>query len=144
MANRVPEFAAASKLATATQLLLVLSVLGHVGQAGSIFLAGRDPQAVTFLSPTGGSSTGWIAVVDTPTIIVFCLWWHRVTVNLRSLGATRLRYTPLQAVLAFFVPVVNLLWPAFVGLDIWRESDPANINGATAASAMHTCATTVA
>jgi hypothetical protein len=43
--------------------------------------------------------------------VVFLVWLHRASGNLRALGAEGQRYSPGWAVGAWFVPLANLVWP---------------------------------
>lgn len=58
------------------------------------------------------------------TATLFLIWLRRVYGNLRALAAVRLRFSPRWAVMTFFLPVLNLLWPFLVLREIWTASDP--------------------
>jgi hypothetical protein len=59
--------------------------------------------------------------------IVFLFWLHRAYANLKPLGAEP-RYSPVWAVAAFLVPVVNLFLPFLILQEMWRASDPETID----------------
>lgn len=58
------------------------------------------------------------------TIVVFCLWIHRASGNLRPLGARELSFSPGWAVGWWFVPIMQLFRPYQVMAEIWKASDP--------------------
>jgi hypothetical protein len=62
-----------------------------------------------------------------PTAIFFLVWLAQASKNTQSLQAEGLTHIPLEAVLFFFFPVVNLFRPYFIVQEIWRSSDPRTI-----------------
>jgi Domain of unknown function (DUF4328) len=56
--------------------------------------------------------------------VVFILWFHRAYANLSRLGATAIEYGDGWAIGGWFVPLLNLLRPKEIADDIWRGSDP--------------------
>jgi hypothetical protein len=58
------------------------------------------------------------------TALAFLAWLYRVRVNVRALGARRLRYARQWTLLGFLVPFANVLRPYQVISEIWRASDP--------------------
>jgi hypothetical protein len=54
------------------------------------------------------------------TVIVFCMWIHRIYKNLPLLGAKNLRMTPGWAVGWYFVPFANLVKPYQGMKDAWN------------------------
>ncbi|SEN36678.1 DUF4328 domain-containing protein [Lihuaxuella thermophila] len=54
------------------------------------------------------------------TIVVFCIWIHRIYKNLPLLGAKNLRMTPGWAVGWYFVPFANLVKPYQGMKDAWN------------------------
>lgn len=80
--------------------------------------AHAHPDASTF-ALLGASEIVWIG-----TVIAFCMWTHRAARNLPALGGRNLKYTPGWAVGWFFIPFANFVVPYFVGMEIWRHSDP--------------------
>ena len=62
-----------------------------------------------------------------PTIVLFCMWLHRVVRNMPILGAPDPRWTPGQAVGRCFLPFINLAHPLFSVIDAWRASDPSTL-----------------
>ncbi len=71
-----------------------------------------------------GTMFDLLIVVCIPTVILFLVWIHRVSENLRFLGALGQRFSPGWAVGSWFVPLVNLFRPYQVMGEIWRGSDP--------------------
>jgi hypothetical protein len=71
---------------------------------------------------------GLIALLRTAmfigTVIVFLLWSHRAHRNLPALGAANLRFKPRDAVIYFFIPIMNLFRPYQVMKEIWYASHP--------------------
>jgi Domain of unknown function (DUF4328) len=59
------------------------------------------------------------------TGITFIGWTRASYVKTQRLGATDLRYSPTWAVLAWFIPLANLVIPKQIMNDVWRASDPA-------------------
>ena len=61
------------------------------------------------------------------TAVVFLMWFYRVHSNLEPLGGRDLSYTSGYAVGCWFIPFLNLVRPAQVAQEIWRNSDPAAV-----------------
>ncbi len=59
--------------------------------------------------------------------IPFLMWFHRAHRNLPALGNRRLEYTPGWAVGAWFVPILNLFRPYQIMREVWKGSDPENL-----------------
>jgi hypothetical protein len=64
----------------------------------------------------------WV-VVSLTTAILFLMWVHRASLNLRLLGFSDLHYSPRLAVGAFLIPFANLFIPLRVVKEIWIKSD---------------------
>ncbi len=62
-------------------------------------------------------------------ITCYLLWIRRASMNTHALGAKGLAYSPNKCVVAWFLPVANLLWPYRAVGEIWNASDPADLNG---------------
>jgi Domain of unknown function (DUF4328) len=58
------------------------------------------------------------------TAVVFLVWLHRASENLRAFRSESLDFTPGQAVRSFFIPFVNLIRPFQVMREVWQASDP--------------------
>jgi hypothetical protein len=54
----------------------------------------------------------------------FFLWLQQATVNLRALHMPALNYTPMMAILWFFIPLANIVVPFFILSEVVRASDP--------------------
>lgn len=62
------------------------------------------------------------------TAVAFVLWLFQARVNVRALGVRRPKWSRNQVVLAFLFPGVNLFRPYQVVREIWRASDPRNLD----------------
>ena len=60
------------------------------------------------------------------TAIVFLMWLHRCSSNLKVFGYLRPVYSPGWAVGSFFVPFANLVMPYQGVKEVWQKSRPAN------------------
>jgi hypothetical protein len=58
------------------------------------------------------------------TAVGFLVWLHRARVNVRALGARRLRFRREWTILGFLIPGLNLVRPYQVVQEIWQASDP--------------------
>lgn len=56
--------------------------------------------------------------------VVFLIWVYRTHLNLTAFGACRLKYTPVSAVVWWFVPLLFYIFPFSAIGEIWRASDP--------------------
>jgi len=79
-------------------------LVGHLAQFRTL----RAVQAVAWIL-TAGAFVGWVGRA------------HR---NLAALGATHLRHSPRQAMMAFLVPGPNVVRPPGVLGELWHASDP--------------------
>ena len=105
----------------------VAILLGMVVDVAYIVAGGR-------LDSLGDAATiafGLIAVVFLiayygsliPSIVLFCMWLHRVVRNMPALGAPDPRWTPAGAVGRCFIPFLNFVHPYLSTVDAWRGSD---------------------
>ena len=58
------------------------------------------------------------------TAIAFLIWLHTASKNLAALGTDHQLYTPFQAILWWFIPIVMLIVPYLVVREIWEGSYP--------------------
>lgn len=58
------------------------------------------------------------------TAILFLIWIHRASKNLRPLGSQGQKYSPRWAVGGFFVPFANWVLPFLATKEIWKGSAP--------------------
>ena len=65
-----------------------------------------------------------ILLVYIPTAVAFLMWMHRASRNLRALGAHGQRFSPGWAVGWWFVPIMFFFLPYQAMAEIWRGSDP--------------------
>lgn len=64
-----------------------------------------------------------IQILTAVAATIVLLWWiYRVSVNVRRLGATGLRFTPVWSVGWFLVPVANLWKPYQILKELWTAS----------------------
>ncbi|HEX5615840.1 MAG TPA: DUF4328 domain-containing protein [Acidimicrobiia bacterium] len=68
--------------------------------------------------------TGVRTMLILATAVVFIVWLHAATKNLRAFGYRDLRYGPGWAIGGWFVPFANLVIPKQVVDDAWRGADP--------------------
>lgn len=57
-------------------------------------------------------------------VVTFIRWFRHAYSNLRTLGATNLRFPTAWTIAGWFVPIWNLFRPKQIANDIWRGSDP--------------------
>jgi hypothetical protein len=86
--------------------------LNSLGDAATI---GFGLVAVVFLVAYYGSLI--------PSVVLFCMWLHRVVRNMPALGAPDPKWTPAGAVGRCFIPFLNFLHPYRSTVDAWRGSD---------------------
>ena len=67
--------------------------------------------------------TGIRTMLVLATGVVFIIWLHAATKNLRAFGYRDLRYTPGWAIGAWFIPFANFVIPKQVVDDAWRGAD---------------------
>jgi hypothetical protein len=65
-----------------------------------------------------------IFLIAVPTAVSFLVWLQRVYLNLPSLGVEQLRFSSGWVIGAWFVPVLNAIWPKMIVDSAWRDSDP--------------------
>jgi hypothetical protein len=58
------------------------------------------------------------------TFIAFVAWLYRCRANLRAFGIRRLRFSRNWTIWSFLIPILNLIRPYQVTLEIWQASDP--------------------
>lgn len=58
------------------------------------------------------------------SFLMFLNWVGRVAGNIAPLGTKTVRFTPVKAMLSFFIPLANLVLPYQAMVEIWRYSDP--------------------
>jgi hypothetical protein len=115
--------AVTSLVVAALSMSFLTSVRGLGGLSygtSSTVRAGRDELSTVALVDLG---------VRVLCIALFVVWTYRTYRNLRSLGATDLRFRSGWAIGGWFVPIVALWRPKQVVNDVWRASDeelPAN------------------
>jgi hypothetical protein len=65
-----------------------------------------------------------VVLITVPTAVAFIVWLQRAYLNLPSLGLAQPRFSSRWLVGAWFVPVLNLVWPKMMVDSAWRDSDP--------------------
>ena len=71
-----------------------------------------------------GTASALLFWVYIPTVILFLVWMHRASENLRFLGALGQRFSPGWAVGWWFIPIMNLSRPYQAMAEIWKGSAP--------------------
>jgi hypothetical protein len=128
-------FRPAGGLTIAAKVLLALNLLMSVVLLGSEFLQYRlatrlvQGEEVPFVELDSNDARQMILgllhfAIYLATIVVFLMWFYRVHSNLEPLGARGLSYSSGYAVGCWFIPFLNLVRPAQVAQEIWRNSDP--------------------
>lgn len=62
--------------------------------------------------------------VTVPTVVLFLMWTHRASRNLRPLGSHGQRFSPGWAVGWWFIPIMFFFRPYQVMAELWRGSNP--------------------
>jgi hypothetical protein len=65
-----------------------------------------------------------VALLTVVTAVLWLIWQYRAHANLRSLRLPRTRFSPPAGVVAWIVPVVNLVLPLLAIRELWRVPDP--------------------
>ena len=133
------EFKPAGGVTLSLKILLILNLVAHAALLLSNFLqyrlaqrlvAGEQVQHIEL--EANDSRQLLLGLVHlglyVGTAIVFLIWFHRVHANLEPLGAGELTYTSGWAVGSWFVPFLNLVRPYQIAQEIWRNSDPDEVN----------------
>lgn len=124
-------YASARALTIATVVLLsicgAMSVIEGIGELliTTELLAGSyssEEMSIGDGVSMGGACVGLLATLG--CAVVFLIWLHRVSRNLRSLGVRMQRFSPGWAVGYWFIPIVNIVRPYQVVKEIWVESRP--------------------
>jgi hypothetical protein len=68
------------------------------------------------------------SAVGLAAAVAILLWIRRSHRNLQALGNSKLKYSPGWAVTCWFVPILNLVCPCQVMIEIWKGSDLRNVN----------------
>ena len=119
--------------ATISSVGLIINAVG-----ASIFLLGSAALLVMYLSVSAAEEIdavieAWlisaINVAATAVLIArfltgvpFLTWMYKAHANLHALGATKLTQKPFMAVVGWFIPIANLVWPYLVMKEIWEQS----------------------
>jgi hypothetical protein len=56
-------------------------------------------------------------------VVFFCMWLHRVVLNMPALGSPDPRWSPARAVVYCFIPFIWFVHPLWSVLDAWRGAD---------------------
>jgi hypothetical protein len=102
-------------------VLLTASTIAIDLEGDSAHLSDSQTLAIGVLALVGA-----VAYFGTfiPSVVLFCMWLHRVVRNMPALGAPDPRWSPAGAVGRCFVPILNLFHPLYGTLDAWRGADP--------------------
>jgi hypothetical protein len=77
-----------------------------------------------------GLAVAWLGLW-TVSGITFIAWSYRAYKNLRPLANRRLEHSPGWAIGAWFIPIVNLIFPYQIHAELWRGSDPTPVREQT-------------
>src|SRR5437762_4487743 len=110
----------------ASLLLGMVLDLGLLANGGDL-ASGGDAAAIGFGVVALGFLVAYYGSLI-PSIVLFCMWLHRVVRNMPALGAPDPRWTPGGAVGRCFIPFLNLLHPYYSVIDAWRGSDPQTLS----------------
>ena len=102
--------------------MVTFGVLELVGQreAGQFVSSAEFDEALEGLE---GISLLFL-LVYIPTIVLFLMWIHRASRNLRPLGSNGQRFSPGWAVGWWFIPIMWFFRPYQVVAEVWRGSNP--------------------
>lgn len=103
-------------------MMMTFGVLELVSQqeAGLLILPAELDEAVQGLD--GLSILFFFVIV--PTVVLFLMWMHRASRNLRPLGSHGQRFSPGWAVGWWFIPIMFFFRPYQVMAELWRGSNP--------------------
>ncbi len=117
----------------AAMALLQLALLASSADEYAYFRAAADGAGVSnslresLLSRVQTLFAAYLAV-GLATVIAFLAWFYTATATARALTATnRLPRTPGDAVVAWFIPLVNLVRPLTITHELWLAADPDEI-----------------
>lgn len=113
--------------AVATRVMQV-NLLNTVLDGGSISLDTAERSDMIYR----GVILLWI-IVSVITAIAFLMWFYRARKNLQYFDVPGPLYSPVWAVIGFFIPVFNLIRPYQVAKEIWKSSgrlEDTNVNNA--------------
>lgn len=99
----------------------LLFVIGLIATRDSDTLVGGEP-----IRPLIGLLLLVFSGISTLVLIVgivfFIMWMRRAYYNLHSIGTTGLRHSEGWAAGAWFVPILNWIWPYEIMKDIWHAT----------------------
>lgn len=87
-----------------------------------------DAQALASIGLALRIAQGVQAAVFALTALLFLAWLYRLRVNVRALGMRKLDWARSWSVLGFLVPVLNVVRPYQVMAEVWRASDPSELD----------------
>src|SRR5437773_2571325 len=83
--------------------------------------------AVGLFGDENNLKIGWTVIsvaLGLGGVVTFLLWVGRAYRNLPALGAHELDYSPRSAIAWWLVPIVSLVVPLRMMIELWRASDP--------------------
>ena len=83
--------------------------------------------AVDLFGDENNLRIGWTVIsvaMGLGGVVTFFLWVGRAYRNLPALGANELEYSPRSAIAWWLVPLVSLVVPLRMMIELWRASDP--------------------
>jgi hypothetical protein len=101
-----------------------LQIAEHVAASLTVLEAQLSPGPVpTFVSHLRGPRF----LLQVVTTVVYCRWLYRAYVDHERLGGAPLPLSPRDAVLAWFLPVINFYRPYQALRDLHAKGDPATV-----------------
>ncbi len=132
-------FASGRILAFVAMVMVALVVLASLWLAASTYMQiGLLERAAQGIPPAAKEATSndtrqSVAVILRQVVymvsaVTFLMWFYRTYRNLPALGNASPAHAPSGAVGWWFVPIASLVVPCQIALEIWRGSDPKNID----------------
>jgi hypothetical protein len=131
-------FASGRSLAFVAVVMVALVVLASLWLAASSYMqVGLLERAAQGIQATASEATSndtrqhlaaiLRQVLYWASAVTFLMWFYRAYRNLPALGNAHLAHSPSGAVGWWFVPIAYLVVPCQIALEIWRGSDPKNL-----------------
>jgi hypothetical protein len=90
--------------------------------------SGGNPQQLATISWALTLAQSAQLAIYALTALFFLAWLYRLRINVRAFGVRKLAFARHWSVLGFFVPVLNVVRPYQVIAEVWRASDPAELD----------------
>ena len=100
-----------------------------LGELRAIRAGDSLPPGVVLQHSEAGRGVALAQIVCTALVAaMFVPWLYQARANLRALGARRLRFGREWTYLGFAIPILNAYRPYQVMNEVWRGSDPGNVD----------------